>query len=36
MINEKIGHFEEKNENKHLVSDDVDENKKVSNEYEQV
>ena len=27
MINEMIGHFEEKNENKYLVLDDVDENK---------
>ena len=25
-----IGHFEDKNENKYLVLDDVDENKKVS------
>ena len=25
-----IGHFEEKNENKYLVLDDVDENKEVS------
>ena len=30
MINEMIGHFEEKNENMYLVLDDVDENKKVS------
>ena len=30
MIDEMIGHFEEKNENKYLVLDDVDENKKVS------
>ena len=30
MINEMIGHFEEKNENKYLVLDDVDENKEVS------
>ena len=29
MINEMIGHFEEKNENKYLVLDDVDENKEV-------
>ena len=29
MINEKIGHFEKKNENKYLVLDDVDENKNV-------
>ena len=30
MIDEIIGQFEEKNENKYLVLDDVDENKKVS------
>ena len=30
IINEMIGHFEEKNENKYLVLDDVDENKEVS------
>ena len=30
MIDEMIGHFEEKNENKYLVLDDVDENKEVS------
>ena len=30
MINEMIGHFEEKNENKYLVLDDVDENKEIS------
>ena len=29
MINEMIGHFEEKNENKYLVLDDVDESKEV-------
>ena len=29
MINEMIGHFEEKNENKDLVLDDVDENIEV-------
>ena len=29
MINEVIGHFEEKNENKYLVLDDVDENIEV-------
>ena len=29
MIDEMIGHFEEKNENKYLVLDDVDENKEV-------
>ena len=27
IIDEMIGHFEEKNENKYLVLDDVDENK---------
>ena len=30
MINEMIGHFEEKNEIKYLVLDDVDESKEVS------
>ena len=30
MSNEMIGHFEEKNENKYLVLDNVDENKEVS------
>ena len=30
MINEMIGHFEEKNEKKYLVLDDVNENKEVS------
>ena len=35
MINEMVGHFEEKNENKYLVLDDVDENKEVS-KYEEV
>ena len=29
MINEMVGHCEEKNENKYLVLDDVDENKEV-------
>ena len=29
MINEMIGHFEEKNENKYLVLDDANENKEV-------
>ena len=28
MIHEMIGHFEEKNENKYLVLDDVDKNKR--------
>ena len=36
MINEIIGHFEEKSENKYLVLDDVDENKEVSKIYEEV
>ena len=36
MIDEMIGHFEEKNENKYLVLDDVDENKEVSKKYEKV
>ena len=30
MIHEIIGHFEEKNSNKYLDLDDVDENKEVS------
>ena len=41
MINEIIGYFEcnsveEKNENKYLVLDDVDENKEVLKKYEEV
>ena len=36
MIDEMIGHFEERNENKYLVLDDVDENKEVSKKYEEV
>ena len=31
-----IGHFEEKNENKYVALDDVDENKEVSKKYEEV
>ena len=31
-----IGHFEEKNENKYLVLDDIDENKEVLKKYEEV
>ena len=31
-----IGHFEEKNGNKYLVLDDVDENKEVLKKYEEV
>ena len=34
MINEMTGHFEEKNENKYLVLDDVVENKEISKKYE--
>ena len=36
MINEMIGHFEEKNENKCLVLDEIDENKEVLNKYKEV
>ena len=36
MINEMIGHFEEKNGSKYLVLDDVDENKEVLKKYEEV
>ena len=36
MINEMIGHFEEKNENKYLVLDEIDENKEVLNKYKEV
>ena len=36
MINGMIGHFEEKNENKYLVLDDVDKNKEVSKKYKKV
>ena len=36
MIDEMIGHFEEKNENKYLVLDNVDENKEVSKKYEEI
>ena len=36
MIDEMIGHFEEKNENKYLVLDDANENKEVSKKYEEV
>ena len=35
MINEMIGHFEEKNGNKYLVLDGLDENKEVSKKYEE-
>ena len=36
MINKIIGHFEEKNGDKYLVLDDLDENKEVSKKYEKV
>ena len=36
MINETIGHFEEKNGNKYFVLDDVDENKEVLKKYKEV
>ena len=36
MTNEMIGHFEEKNENKYLVLDEIDENKEVLNKYKEV
>ena len=36
MINEMIGYFEEKCGSNYLVLDDVDENKEVSNKYEEV
>ena len=36
MINEMVGHFEGKNENKCLVLDDVDENKENSKKREEV
>ena len=36
MIDEMIIHFDEKNENKYLVLDDVNENKKVWKKYEEV
>ena len=36
MTAKMIGHFEEKNGNKYLVSDDMDENKEDSKKYEKV
>ena len=36
MINEMIGHFEEKNKNKYLVLDDANEKKEVSKKNEEV
>ena len=36
MIHEMIGHFEEKNESKYLVLDNIDENKEVLKKYEDI
>ena len=36
MINEMIGHFKEKNRNKYLILDDIDENKEFSKKCEAV
>ena len=36
IINEMIGHFEEKNENKYSVLDGIDENKEVLEKYQEV
>ena len=36
MINEIIGHFEEKNGSKYLILDDMHENKEVLKKYEEV
>ena len=36
IINEKIGHFEGKNENKYLVLDDIDGNKESLEKYKEV
>ena len=36
IINEMIGHFEEKNENKYLVLNEIDENKEFLNKYKEV
>ena len=36
MIDKTIGHFEEKNGNKYLVLDDIDENKEVPKKYKEV
>ena len=35
-IDKMIGHFEEKNGNKYLVLDDIDENKEISKKYKEV
>ena len=36
IINEMIGHFEEKNKNKYLDLDEIDENKEVLKRYEEI
>ena len=36
LINEMIGHFDKKTENKYLVLDDFDKNKEISKKYEEV
>ena len=36
ITNEMIGHFEEKNENKYLVLDEINENIEVLNKYKEV
>ena len=36
MIDKMIDHFEEKNENKYLVLDDVDESKEILKKYKEV
>ena len=36
MIDQMIGHVEEKNENKYLALDDVDENKEIVKKYKEV
>ena len=36
MINKIIGHFQEKDGNKYLVLDDIDESKEVLKKYEEV
>ena len=36
MINKMTGHFEEKNGQKCLVLDDIDENKEVSKKYKEI
>ena len=36
LINEMIGHFEEKSKNKYLVLDDINESKEVLKKYEEV